>query len=212
MLIHKDNLYAFTGGPGAGKTTLLRRLQALGEACVEESARAVIQVEAAAGRGRPTGLAFCELMMARDLAAFHAAGAQRTFLDRSLVDAWGTARVMGLGDWPASEAAVRSHRLNRRAFIFPPWKAIYATDSERSQSWAEAVQAFERCGEAYEAAGYELVSVPLADVEARAGFVLEVCSRLERPRRGRPGVREARRLAGGPESDLGSGRRQPRDP
>jgi predicted ATPase len=175
-LIHKPNLFAFTGGPGAGKTTLLRRLQALGETCVQESARAVIQAEAKAGRERPTGLAFCELMLARDLAAFRGAGAQRTFLDRSLVDAWGTARVMGIAEWAQGEAAVRAHRLNRRVFVFPPWKAIYATDTERIQTWTEAVQSFERCCEAYADAGYELTQMPLSDVDERVAFVLEASS------------------------------------
>jgi predicted ATPase len=171
-MIHKPNLYALTGGPGAGKTTLLRALAARGEACLDESARAVIQAEIAAGRPRPVGLPFCELMLARDVVAFHAAGSERAFLDRSLVDAWATAKACGIRQWPQGEAAVRTLRYSARAFIFPPWKAIYREDAERIQTWAEAVSAYESCAEAYAAAGYELMEVPRLGVEGRVEFVL----------------------------------------
>ena len=52
-MIHKPNFFLFTGGPGVGKTTLLRHLQGLGERVVEETHRAVIAEQAAAG-GRAT--------------------------------------------------------------------------------------------------------------------------------------------------------------
>jgi len=84
MIIDKPNLFAITGGPGAGKTTLLRALQALGESCVEESARAVIQAEMRRSGRRPEARAFCEGMLAVDVAAYHAAGPERRFFDRCL--------------------------------------------------------------------------------------------------------------------------------
>ena len=173
MTIEKPNLFAVTGGPGAGKTTLLRALQALGETCVEESARTVIQAEMRHTGRRPEPRVFCERMLAMDVATFNAAGPERCFLDRSLVDAWGTAHATGVTPWPEGDEAVRTLRLNRRAFVAPPWKAIYVTDAERIQTWAQAIEAFERCGAAYEAAGYELVTLPLVDVDRRVAFVLE---------------------------------------
>lgn len=175
-MIHRPNLFAVTGGPGAGKTTLLRALQARGVACVEESARAVIQAEIAAGRPRPPARRFCEAMLARDEAAFHAAGPELTVFDRSLVDAWGTARAMGFWPWPEGNEAVRMLRLNRRAFIAPPWKAIYVQDAERIQTWAEAVASFEACGAAYADAGYELTELPMVSVEERVTFVLDLAA------------------------------------
>jgi predicted ATPase len=173
MIIEKPNLFAVTGGPGAGKTTLMRALQALGETCVEESARAVIQAEISRGAPRPVGRRFCEMTLARDVAAFQAAGPERTFLDRSLVDSWGAAGMDGGPSWPQGEAAVRTLRLNRRAFIAPPWKAIYVNDAERIQTWAQAIEAYDACGAAYAAAGYELVELPLTEPKHRAAFVLE---------------------------------------
>jgi predicted ATPase len=171
-LIEQSNFFALTGGPGAGKTSLIAELQARGEACVGESARAVLRAAAQAGRPRPDAGRLGELMLRRDLAAFHGATG-RTFFDRSLVDAWATAR-MGGAALPDADEAVRTLRYNRRAFIAPPWREIYVTDAERIQTWAEAVAAFEACGTAYAHAGYELVELPLTDVARRAAFVLEV--------------------------------------
>lgn len=163
-----DRFYAVTGGPGAGKTTLLRHLASLGHAVAPESARAVIQ----ACGGRPEPARFCELILERDLAAYGAASGP-TFFDRSLVDAWATFRAYGLTPSPAAEDAVRTLRYAPRAFIAPPWKAIYVQDTERDQTWAQAVATYEACAQAYLACGYELMELPLTDVGGRAAFVLE---------------------------------------
>jgi predicted ATPase len=167
-LIHRPKFFAITGGPGGGKTTLLRHLQALGEAVVEESARAVLQAHSV----RPDQGLLAQLMLERDLAAFRAAQG-RTFFDRSLVDAWGTARMAGV-PCPAAEEGVRTYRFNRLAFIAPPWREIYVTDAERIQTWTEAVASYEACAQAYGDAGYELVELPRASVQGRAEFVLDL--------------------------------------
>jgi predicted ATPase len=171
-MIERPTFFALTGGPGAGKTALIRELQTRGESCVEESARAALRAEAQAGRPRPEPSLLGKLMLRLDVAAFHGA-AGRTFFDRSLVDAWATAR-MGGATLPDADEAVRTLRYNRRAFIAPPWREIYVTDAERIQTWAEALAAFEACGAAYADAGYELVELPLTDVARRAAFVLDV--------------------------------------
>jgi predicted ATPase len=170
-LIERPHFFALTGGPGAGKTTLIRALQALGETCVEESARWLIQGAARRKAARPMDGELGRLMLARDVAAFHAASG-RTFFDRGVVDAWATARLGGL-PCPEADAAVRDCRYNRTAFVAPPWKAIYVQDAERTQTWSHAKMVFEVCAEAYEAAGYTLVEIPLASPEDRARFLLD---------------------------------------
>lgn len=167
-MLHKPHCFVLTGGPGAGKTTLLRHLQAQGLACADESARAVIQTEG----GRPDAARFCQLMLERDLAAFHAATG-RTLFDRGLVDAWATLRIMGGPPNPTLDAAVRDCRYNEVAFIVPPWREIYVGDTERDQTWEEAVASYEACAVAYEVCGYSLLELPRTDVAARAAFVLD---------------------------------------
>ncbi|MFN4177879.1 AAA family ATPase [Phenylobacterium sp.] len=163
-----NRFFALTGGPGAGKTTLIRHLAALGHAVAPESARAVIRAQG----GRPPPSRFCELILARDVETYRAA-LGLTFFDRGVVDAWATFGAYGLAPSPAAETAVRTLRYHPRAFIAPPWKAIYVQDAERDQTWDEAVATYEACAEAYLAQGYELVELPRADVAARAAFVLE---------------------------------------
>jgi predicted ATPase len=111
-----------------------------------------------------------QLMLARDVEAFHAARG-RTFFDRSVVDAWATAKL-GAAPCPEADEAVRTLRYNPCAFIAPPWQAIYVQDAERIQTWSHAKMVFEVCAEAYQAAGYRLVELPLATPQERAEFVL----------------------------------------
>lgn len=166
MRIEKPDCFALTGGPGSGKTTLLAELRARGIAVTPDHARAVIQAEG----GRPEPGRFCRLVMARDVEAFQRASGL-TLFDRTLVDAWAMTRVYGV-EAPEAEAAVRDLRFNRVAFIAPPWRAIYRTDTERDQTWADAVRAYEASLQAYQEAGYELVELPLVDAAHRAEFVL----------------------------------------
>lgn len=161
-------LHVVTGGPGAGKTTLLDHLAKLGHTVAPESARAVIQAHG----GRPPPERFCELILQQDIAAYRAATGLTVF-DRGLVDAWATFRAYSLVPSPACKDAVRTLRYAPRAFIAPPWRAIYAQDAERDQTWAQAVRTHDLCAEAYLAQGYELLELPLAEVERRAAFVLE---------------------------------------
>lgn len=139
----------------------MRALEARGLTCVAESARAIIREQ----RGRPPLPRFAALMLERDLARFAETEGPALF-DRSLVDAWATHRT------PEGERAVGEHRYNPTAFIAPPWREIYVQDAERDQTWDQAVASHELCAQAYAEAGYELVELPLADVETRAAFVL----------------------------------------
>ena len=180
-MIEKPNFFLFTGGPGVGKTTVIRHLEALGEQVVEETHRAVIAEQAAAGsRAVPWDdyAACCELCVRRDIDKFDAVRHEtgRVFFDRGILDGF-DAR------WDAPVElleAARRRRYNRSAFVFPPWREIYETDAERRQDWAEAEATFGRILTGLDRFGYEAVVVPIGPAEARAAFVLGEAERAAR--------------------------------
>ncbi len=176
-MIEKTNFFLFTGGPGVGKTTLIRHLEHLGERVVEETHRAVIAEQAAAGeRGVPWDdrTAYCELCVRRDIAKFdaHAAETGRIFFDRGMLDGFDPT-----WDAPAEliEAA-QTRRYNPLVFVFPPWLEIYETDAERRQDWPEAEATFERILGVVDRFGYRPLIVPKGPVDDRARFVLEAAA------------------------------------
>jgi predicted ATPase len=157
-----------------GKTTLIRHLQAMGERVVEETARAVIREQVAAGRQGVPWLdndLYVSLCAARDAAIFDAMAGEtgRVFFDRGIMDSYG---ANGAIPSPEIIEAVRTRRYNARVFIAPPWREIYETDAERRQDWAEAERTFALIQERLPLLGYEPVVLPKASVEARAAFVL----------------------------------------
>jgi predicted ATPase len=179
-LIDKPNFFLFTGGPGVGKTTLLRHLQAMGETVVEETHRAVIAEQMAAGsRALPWDdfAACCELCVRRDIGKFdamvivEATGAAvtgRVFFDRGMPDGFDSRWTAP----PELDAAARGRRYNRQVFVFPPWREIYETDAERRQDWAEAQATFPRILEVVARFDYTPLIVPPGPLAERAAFVL----------------------------------------
>jgi predicted ATPase len=172
-MIDKPNFFLFTGGPGVGKTAVIRRLQALGERTVEETHRAVIAEQVAAGaRAVPWDdvQAYATLALTQDLAKFDALADEtaRVFFDRGLPDSF----MPGFAPPPELLEATRVRRYNQAVFVFPPWREIYETDAERRQDWDEAQATFDRVLKGLDRFGYQPVVVPQGPVEDRAAFVL----------------------------------------
>jgi predicted ATPase len=164
----------FTGGPGAGKTTLLTELASMGYATVADSARAIIAERLANGLSpRPAAVAFAKEVLRRDIEKYlgQPQTSEYVFFDRGVVDALGLLDGASPIAAPELTASLSAHRYHA-AFIFPPWHAIYATDSERDQSFAEAVNVHSATVRWYRSCGYVLHEVPLLPVKQRAAHVL----------------------------------------
>jgi predicted ATPase len=150
-----------------------------GYRCDPEVARLIIQEQMETG-----GLAlpwqdtrlYSEIMLERSIAAFlqNAAIPETAFCDRGIPDTLGYVRLIGLADLDAAAAtASRSYRYARTVFAAPPWRAIYVTDKERKQSFAEAIKTYDRVVRVYEELGYRNVELPLCSAEERADFVVQ---------------------------------------
>ncbi|MFD2887534.1 AAA family ATPase [Chitinophaga cymbidii] len=175
-MVH-HNFYVITGGPGVGKTTLLHELEKRNYRCMPEAARRIIQEQMAQnGDALPweNKARYAELMLEGSVNLYKQADQGTvTFFDRGIPDVLAYVRLTGLPLTETLTDALTSFRYHPLVFILPPWKEIYATDSERKQTWEEAVATFEVMKEAYTGYGYTIVEVPPMEVGGRADFVLQ---------------------------------------
>ena len=163
-----------TGGPGAGKTTLLAELAAMGYATIDESARAIIAERLARGASpRPDPVAFAREILRRDIQKYLEPRAPGwVFFDRSLIEALGMLHEASRPTTFELASMLAFYRFHATVFVLPPWDAIYDTDTERDQSFDEAVDVHARVVRWYRSCGYELDEVRRLPVAQRAAHVL----------------------------------------
>jgi predicted ATPase len=174
--MQNSNLYVLTGGPGAGKTTVLAELQRRGFPCLPEVARQIIQEQVqTGGTAVPWSdtARYAKRMLERSILSFRerTPASQITFCDRGIPDTLCYFRLIGHDDAEAVTASM-TYRYAHEVFLAPPWQAIYATDSERKQSFGEAVRTCNLMTRVYEECGYEIVELPLVSPAERADFIL----------------------------------------
>ncbi len=172
--------HVLTGGPGSGKSSLLATLGQAGHSIAEEAGRAIIRDQQSIdGAGLPWREAnlFAELMLAWELRAHRQAlRLQRpVFFDRSLVDVISYLRLNDLPVGTHLLRAARQVRYQPQVFLLPHWPQIYCNDAERRQDTAEAERTAEVMREVYTEFGYQIIDMPLANLEQRRDFVLRCC-------------------------------------
>jgi predicted ATPase len=166
---------ALTGAPGAGKTAVIDALRARGYNCVAESARAIIRDRLDQGLSpRPSPQAFAEQIFERDKEQYRriSQAAGPVFFDRSYIDSLGMLSTLGLLSERQRTAILAEFPLQRTAFIFPPWEAIYTTDTERDQTFSDSVVVHDAVAHWYRRCGLELIEVPRQPVDFRCEFIL----------------------------------------
>jgi predicted ATPase len=175
--IENDRLFVITGGPGSGKTTLLRELAQRGFSCSEEVARQIIQEQVKTnGDSLPwrDTLRYTELMLTGSIEAFreHTPSSEIVFMDRGIPDAACYARLINLPFFDELRTACETYRYNTTVFMAPPWKEIYTTDSERKQTYEEAIDTHRLMVAVYEEYGYQPIELPRVSPVERAAFVM----------------------------------------
>lgn len=166
---------ALTGGPGSGKSTVLAALHQRGYVCVPESARDIIRERVRRGLAkRPSPHEFAQETLRRDIEQYRRVQqmAGPVFFDRSAVDALGMLDESDPSSATEIQDLLAEFKYFETAFCFPPWREIYRTDSERDQSFREAVAVYDAVTTWYRRCGYQVVDVPLGDVGSRCDFVL----------------------------------------
>jgi len=95
------------------------------------------------------------------------------FFDRGIPDAIAYLKVAGLEVKPDYYSALARHPYQHQVFILPPWEEIYVHDSERWQSFEEAVSIHAAITETYSSCGFEIIDVPRLSVAHRAAYILD---------------------------------------
>jgi predicted ATPase len=163
-----------TGGPGAGKTSLLLALQERGYSVVADSARAVIQNRRKRGLSpRPGPLEFAQQVLRIDIENFdlYEGALRHVFYDRGVLDALCMLHQVAPLTEADLHARLAQYHYSRKVFVLPPWREIYATDSERDQTFADAVAIHATTRAWYLRCGYELIEVPTGTLAERYAFV-----------------------------------------
>ena len=182
---HNEHFFVITGGPGAGKTTLLNEFKNMNYRVVPEIARElIIEQQELGGEALPwrNKNLYLNTMFHRSIESYEQVERYPTdntpiFFDRGFLDSicYGV-MIQSMIDENMNDYADK-WRYNKKVFMLPPWHQIYTTDSERKQSWKEALLTYDKMIETYQKYGYETIEVPRLNVNERAHFVLDEINR-----------------------------------
>ncbi len=162
-----------TGAPGAGKSTLLDAAAAAGLMTSPEVARELLQVPGGMALRASDPLGFAEAMLEAHAHEFerHAANPEPVLFDRGFPDVVGFLDVSGLPVPKAVDDACRRMRYAGPILRAPAWRDIYRQDSERIQTWDEAVASDQAVTAAWRRYGYEPIDLPFESVSDRLRFL-----------------------------------------
>ncbi|MDP5081463.1 MAG: ATP-binding protein [Winogradskyella sp.] len=167
-----------TGGPGTGKTTLINSLKNHGFICYDEISRQVTLQARKDGIEQlflTDPLLFSEKLLEGRIQQFIDAGEASesvVFLDRGLPDV--LAYMDHIGD-PYAQHFIETcdNYTYDLVFILAPWQEIFTSDSERYESFDEAIEIHQHLLETYKRFGYQLIDIPFGSIKNRTEFILD---------------------------------------
>ncbi len=179
MVEFSRSYYVLTGGPGTGKTTLLNELGQQGYITVPEVARDIIKHQVLnKGTALPwvNKKEYANLMWEASLLSYqniyNTYVGDIVFFDRGILDTICYMQMENIPIKPEQEYFIK-HSYYKKVFLLPPWEEIYKTDSERKQTWEEALYTYESMKRVYLAYNYDVIEVPKLSVEKRINFIRE---------------------------------------
>ncbi|NRR92297.1 ATP-binding protein [Winogradskyella undariae] len=166
------------GGPGTGKTTIIDELKNRDLTCYDEISRQVILDARKDGIEQlflTEPLLFSQKLLEGRTKQYKDAAKETesiVFLDRGLPDV--IAYMDYIGDtYPDHFVETCDSHKYDSIFILSPWQEIFTSDSERYESFEEAIEIHHHLIKTYERFGYNLIDVPFGTVETRVDFILK---------------------------------------
>tara|TARA_R100001369_G_scaffold24665_2_gene45250 strand:+ start:95735 stop:96277 length:543 start_codon:yes stop_codon:yes gene_type:complete len=167
------------GGPGTGKTSIIAHLKSLEYTCYDEISRQVTLQARKDGIEQlflTEPLLFSEKLLEGRKQQFLDAEKETknvVFLDRGLPDV--LAYMDYIGDtYPKHFITTCDTHQYDYIFILEPWQEIFTSDSERYESFEEAIKIHHHLLNTYKRFGYKLIDVPFGSIENRTDFILDL--------------------------------------
>ena len=166
------------GGPGTGKSSLITNLEEKGFRCMHEISREVIRDAQEKGIEQlflTDPLLFSEMLLEKRIEQFQESEKQLEryiFIDRGIPDVSAYLDYIG-NEYPEKFSEANSVYQYDKIFVLPIWKEIYNTDTERYETYEQAVEIQQNLIKTYGNLGYELISVPKMPIEGRIAFILK---------------------------------------
>ena len=172
MLVPKK--IVLTGAPSTGKTSLLQKLSHPEVTCFEEVSRTLIATAQKGGVVNPfvsNPMAFSEALFDQRLEDYFSQKKTRVHLyDRGIHDV--VAYLNHIREKIPETMLANCHKYPYDiVFILPPWKAIYTKDSERLESFEEAVKLHQALISTYKKFGMNCIEIPKGSLEVRETFI-----------------------------------------
>ena len=161
--------YIITGGPATGKSSIIEYFQQKGHPCFEEVSRGIIQEQNIQTSAKNFDF---ESAVFQERKTQYLAATKLHFYDRSMLDGLAYMKLQNIPIPQQMLTDLTTHRYESKVFIAPAWEEIYHQDSERLESFEEAIAIDKSLREIYQSFGYELVEIPLTTVEERVKFIL----------------------------------------
>lgn len=107
------------------------------------------------------------------IVAWHNSIAPLSFFDRGIPDIIAYLNIAGLTVQERFLQALDHAPYHQQVFILPPWADIYINDTERWQTFEEAIAIYKTIKTTYLQLGYEIVELPKAPLAERLRFIID---------------------------------------
>lgn len=161
------------GGPGSGKTSVLEAIERNGFKVHHEISREVTAKAQEQGIDQlflTDPFAFSNQLLAGRIVQFNDAVEGIHFYDRGIPDV-PSYHVFTGDDIPEQYMTACKEHVYDQVFFLPPWEDIYESDSERYETYDQAVVLGDILKRFYTKLDYTPIEVPKLDIEGRYNFI-----------------------------------------